>query len=387
MTILHVSQPTDGGVARVVADLARGQRAAGCRVLVACPPGGRLAREAAAAGARVLDWPAERSPGPGTVGEAWRLRRIIRRAEPHVLHLHSAKAGLAGRLAARGAVPTVFQPHAWSFAAVEGALARASLRWERYATRWSRSVLCVSEREKADGVAAGLLAHWRVVPNGVDLAHFTPADQASRRAARMTLGLEQSAPLAVCVGRLCRQKGQDVLLDAWEQVQPRLPAARLVLVGGGPDAEALAARVRALPDPSRVRLVGDVADPRLWLAAADLVVLPSRWEGMALAPLEAMACGRPVLLTDVSGARECVPPGELGRSVVPPENFGAMSERLVEFLSDRIECERHGVLARAHVAENHDIRQVISQVAAIYRTIVRSRVVPAGRTSRVPQWF
>ncbi len=111
------------------------------------------------------------------------------------------------------------------------------------------------------------------------------------------------------------------------------------------------------------------------------------WEGMALAPLEAMACGRPVLLTDVPGSRECVPPGELGRSVVPPENPGPMAERLVEFLSDRIECERRGVLARAHVADHHDIRQVIPQVAAIYRTIVRSRVVPVGRRSRVPQRF
>ncbi|MFD8595870.1 glycosyltransferase [Kitasatospora sp. NPDC059646] len=387
MTILHVSQPVDGGVARVVADLVRGQRESGCRVLVACPAGGRLAREAAAAGARVLDWPAERSPGPGTLREAWRLRRILRRTAPDVLHLHSAKAGLAGRLAARGGLPTVFQPHAWSFAAVEGALAGASLRWERYATRWARTVLCVSERERADGVAGGLVAHWRVVPNGVDLEHWAPVDRASRRAARMALGLEQSAPLAVCVARLCRQKGQDVLLDAWAAVQRRLPAARLVLVGGGPDADALAARVRTLPDPSRVRLVGDVADPRLWLAAADLAVLPSRWEGMALAPLEAMACGRPVLLTDVPGARECVPPGELGRSVVPAENPGPMAERLVEFLSDPIECERRGVLARAHVADHHDIRQVIPQVAAIYRTIVRSRVVPVGRRSRVQQPF
>ncbi|MFJ1754279.1 glycosyltransferase [Kitasatospora sp. NPDC088134] len=387
MTILHVSQPVDGGVARVVVDLVRGQRAAGCRVLVACPPGGRLAREAAAAGARVLDWPAERSPGPSTAGEAWRLRRIVRRAEPDVLHLHSAKAGLAGRLAVRGAVPTVFQPHAWSFAAVEGALARASLRWERHATRWARTVLCVSERERADGEAAGLVADWRVVPNGVDLEHFAPADPASRRAARMTLGLVQADPLAVCVGRLCRQKGQDVLLDAWAKVQGARPEARLVLVGGGPDAEALAERVRGLPDPSRVRLVGDVADPRLWLAAADLAVLPSRWEGMALAPLEAMACGRPVLLTDVPGARECLPAAERARAVVPVENPGLLAERLVEFLGNRIECERRGVSARAHVADHHDIGGVVRQMAVIYRTIVRAQGVPMGRTGRVPQRF
>ncbi|MBD0674386.1 glycosyltransferase family 4 protein, partial [Streptomyces sp. CBMA156] len=66
MTILHISQPVDGGVARVVADLVRGQREAGHRVLVACPRGGRLAEEAAAVGALVQDWPARRSPGPGT---------------------------------------------------------------------------------------------------------------------------------------------------------------------------------------------------------------------------------------------------------------------------------------------------------------------------------
>ncbi|GAA2742474.1 glycosyltransferase [Kitasatospora cinereorecta] len=385
MTILHVSQPVDGGVARVVVDLVRGQRAAGRRVLVACPPGGRLGAEAAAAGARVLDWPAERSPGPSTAAEAWRLRRIVRGAAPDVLHLHSAKAGLAGRLAARGSVPTVFQPHAWSFAAVEGRLAAATLRWERYATRWTGRVLCVSAQERADGEAAGLRADWRVVPNGVDVRHFAPADSVARRHARMALGLDQAAPLAVCVGRLCRQKGQDVLLEAWPEVVRRVPAARLVLVGGGPDALAVAERVRALPEPSRVRLAGDVPDPRPWLAAADLVVLPSRWEGMALAPLEAMAVARPVLLSDVPGARECLPPEQRGAALVAPEDPAALAARMAEALADRIECERRGVAAREHVTEHHDIRGVIQQVEGVYRELVGPAAVPAGRRHRVPE--
>ncbi|MGK4580472.1 glycosyltransferase [Kitasatospora sp. HPMI-4] len=391
MTILHISQPVDGGVARVVVDLVRGQREAGCRVLVACPQGGRLAREATAAGALVLDWPAARSPGPGTLMEAWRLRRIVQAAAPDVVHLHSAKAGLAGRLAVRGAVPTVFQPHAWSFAAVEGVLAAATLRWERYATRWVRAVLCVSERERLDGEAAGLRAHWRVVPNGVDVRHHGFADRAARRAARMSLGLELDAPLAVCVGRLCRQKGQDVLLAAWPDVVRRLPEARLALVGGGPDAAAVAGLVRALPEPSRVRLAGDVADPRPWLAAADLVVLPSRWEGMALAPLEAMATGRPVLLTDVPGARESLPPGRARNGLVPPENPAELARRMSESLADLIECERRGVAAREHVIGHHDVRSVVGRVAELYRTILFAEFPGASaiplsrrRTARVP---
>ncbi|GAA1388846.1 glycosyltransferase [Kitasatospora putterlickiae] len=382
MTILHISQPVDGGVARVVVDLVRGQREAGHRVLVACPRGGRLADEAAAVGALVQDWPARRSPGPATAAEAWRLRRIVRAAGPDMLHLHSAKAGLAGRLAVRGAVPTVFQPHAWSFAAVDGALAAATLRWERYATRWAHRLLCVSVQERADGVAAGLHADWAVVPNGVDVRHYAPAD---RRAARIALGLEPAAPLAVCVGRLCRQKGQDVLLTAWPEVRRRVPGARLALVGGGPEEARLAAMVRAGAEPSRVRMVGDVADPRPWLAAADLVVLPSRWEGMALAPLEAMACGRPVLLTDVPGARECLPPSERTGALVPPEDVSALITRMAEALSDPIECERRGARLREHAVARHDVRSVVEQVDALYRDLLGAGPAPGRRRARVPQ--
>ncbi|MFE6056105.1 glycosyltransferase [Kitasatospora sp. NPDC056446] len=382
MTILHISQPVDGGVARVVADLVRGQREAGHRVLVACPRGGRLAEEATAVGALVQDWPAGRSPGPGTAAEAWRLRRIVRAAAPDVVHLHSAKAGLAGRLAVRGAVPTVFQPHAWSFAAVDGTLAAATLRWERFATRWAHRLLCVSVQERADGVAAGLAADWAVVPNGVDVRHYAPAD---RRAARIALGLDLDAPLAVCVGRLCRQKGQDVLLAAWPEVLRRVPQARLALVGGGPDGQRVAELVRGTAEPARIRLVGDVADPRPWLAAADLVVLPSRWEGMALAPLEAMAAARPVLLTDVPGARECLPPSELEHAVVAPEDATALATRMGDALSDPIECERRGARLRDHVAARHDVRTVVEQVDVLYRHLLGAGPASGRRRARVPE--
>jgi glycosyltransferase involved in cell wall biosynthesis len=364
LTILHVSQPVDGGVARVVTDLVRGQRAAGHRVLVACPPGGRLAPAAAAAGAELSVWAARRSPGPSVAAETARLRRLVQRAAPDLVHLHSAKAGLAGRLAVRGRLPTVFQPHAWSFAAATGALATASTRWERHAARWATAVLCVSEQERADGEAAGIEAAYHVVPNGVDLAHYAPAE---RRAARLSLGLDLSEPLAVCVGRLCRQKGQDLLLAAWPTVLGRVPTAHLALVGGGPDHQALQTRVRELPDPYRVRLVGDVADPRPWLAAADLVVLPSRWEGMALAPLEAMAMGRPVLLADVPGAREQVPVAERGFALVPVGDPAALAQALAAALADPADCARRGAAARDWVTERHDVRTTVARIAELYQ--------------------
>lgn len=377
LTILHVSQPVDGGVAQVVTDLVRGQRAAGHRVLLACPPGGRLAAGATAAGAELLEWPARRSPGASVPAETARLRRLVRNSAPDLVHLHSAKAGLAGRLALRGRLPTVFQPHAWSFAAATGALATASTRWERYATRWATSVLCVSEQERLDGEAAGISAPFAVVPNGVDLGHHTPAE---RRSARLSLGLDLSDPLAVCVGRLCRQKGQDLLLACWPAVLRRVPGARLALVGGGPDAQALAAQARALPEPYRVRLAGEVLDPRPWLAAADLVVLPSRWEGMALAPLEAMAMARPVLVAEVPGAREQLPPEQRETGLIPVQDPAALTNALAEALSDPLECARRGAVAREWVAARHDVRTVVARVSDLYQ-----KSISGGQsTPRVP---
>lgn len=362
-TILHIAQSSEGGVATVVADLAGGQCATGDRVVVACLPGSRLARSAALAGAEVVSWQAVGAPGRTLPAEVAALRRIIGMVRPDLVHLHSSKAGLAGRLALRGRLPTVFQPHAWSFFAAEPGrpLHWACVRWERRAVRWAHRLVCVSEAERADGEAAGVRGPYVVVRNGVDLEHFAAADGVERHAARTRLGIAESTPLAVCVGRLHRQKGQDLLLTAWPGIAHRVPQARLALVGDGPNRALLEDRA-----PSTVDFAGDVADPRDWYLAADLVVLPSRWEGMALAPLEAMACSCPVIVSDVPGARESLPAGQAPVGLVPPEDTGALTDAVATLLSDREACRALGKQARSHICEQHSLRRVVDDMYAVY---------------------
>ncbi|WP_311703243.1 glycosyltransferase [Streptomyces litchfieldiae] len=364
-TVLHLVQPVAGGVARVVTDLVRAQTGAGMRAVVACPPGGSLGKSAAAAGADVRLWLAERVPGPNLPWEIACAARVIRRARPDVVHLHSAKAGLAGRLALRGRLPTVFQPHAWSFEAAPWPAARLAAAWERFAARWADRVVCVSEAEQRRGGAAGVAARFSVIPNGVDPARYPAADGVARRQARAALAavhaLPQRAPLVVCVGRLARQKGQDVLLRAWLRVTARHPGARLAFVGDGPERAAL----RAVADPGTL-FTGHTEDTQPWYAAADVVVLPSRWEAMALAPLEAMAVGRPVVLTDVGGASESLPPGHAPHCLVPPEDPVALGDALAALLA---EPERRAALGReaaAHVRAAHDVRDTAAACARLY---------------------
>ena len=341
--ILHVSQPVSEGVARVLADLATFQHANGWDVHVACPPDGWLGAAVAEDGITVHPWRASRSPGASSVAEARQLRAVVREVRPDVLHLHSSKAGLAGRLAIRGQVPTVFQPHAWSFHATGGVLGRVSTIWERVAVRWTDLMVAVSGGELHEGYRHGIEPRRSVVaPNGVDVHRFVPQD---RGAARDRLGLGDG-PIAVCVGRLTRQKGQDLLLRAWPQVRTAVPDAQLLLVGDGPDRPVLVDQL-----PAGTRLVGATDVPEDYYAAADVVAVPSRWEGMALVPLESMACERSVVGFDVAGLAESV--GDAG-AVVPKGDPQALVRELVLRLGDRGLAHREGQRGRARAVTLFD---------------------------------
>jgi glycosyltransferase involved in cell wall biosynthesis len=360
--VVHVTQPVTAGVAAVVLRLAEDQRDRGWSVSIVCPPSGWLAGRADVSGIEVHTWRATRGPGPRTVVETARLRGILKRLAPDVVHLHSSKAGLAGRLAARGRWPTIFQPHLWSFQTADGWFGRASAVWEKYASRWTDELICVSHDELAAGRAAGVAAAADVVPNGVDTIRLRPGPKS---AARQALGLDLDAPTAVCVGRLAPLKGQDQLLDAWPAVLDEVPDAQLVLVGDGPMAD----RWRAHPAAAleSVHWHGHSTAVSDWYTAADIVVLPSRAEGMALVPLEAMACGRSVVAFDVGGVRESI---GAGGAVVPAGDVAALACEVATRLADpalAAEESRHG----RHRAKNlFDSARMCDQVAMLVEKLM-----------------
>jgi glycosyltransferase involved in cell wall biosynthesis len=366
LSVLHAAQPTEAGVAAYVAGVAADQLARGWRVAVACPPGGQLAAALAARGIPRLHWPATRAPGLGTVPETRQLRQLISMVRPDVVHLHSAKAGLAGRLAVRGRRPTVFQPHGWSWLAARGATARGALAWERLATRWTDLLVCVGEGEAAHARRRRVGNHHLVIRNGVDLATFKPCGPRARVAARELLGIDPDAPLAVCLGRVTRQKGQDLLLTAWPQVRSRCPEAQLCIVGDGEALPRL--RARALPG---VHFLAPVTNPRPWYAAADVVVLPSRWEGLSLTLLEALASGCSVVVADIPGLAEAVTAGVGVR--VPAGDAGALAGAVARRLAEPDLRAAEG-RAAARAARAFDVRRTYDQLAAVTAALhTRSR--------------
>ena len=373
MKVLHVSQPVTEGAANWVASLVADQLARGFETVVACPAPSQLADTVVGLGAELHTWEATRSPGPSVPGEVRRLRRILHDVKPDLVHLGSSKAGLAGRLALRGSLPTVFQPHGWSFKATTGPLRTATVGWERFGSRWADRILCVSEGEAQEAAEIGIRRdRLTVISNGVDLSRWPAADAAARSAAREHLGLDASAPMVVNVGRLSRQKGQDQLLDAWTSVRAAVPGARLYLIGDGPDRETLQAAIGSDED---VVLYGNSTEVPLWLAAADLVVMASRWEGMSLSVLEAAAVGRSVVVTDVAGMRDVVGSGdEAAGAVVPLEPAGTFGARFGAAISERLGDpelrDREAARARTRVEDRFSITRAFDATAELYQTCI-----------------
>ncbi len=195
--------------------------------------------------------------------------------------------------------------------------------------------------------------------NPVDVEVFRPID---RRAARERLRLSPTARIAVWHGRVqLPKKGLDVLLKAWAELGREHGTAEsvLLLVGGGEDASRVAAEIRRCGFDNVVfvnRMIHDPHELRTYLGAADVYVIPSRHEGFAVAPIEAMACGLPVVASDAGGMIDIVGSGAEGAGiVVRREDPVALAAALHELLADEARSESLGRVARRRAVDEFSL--------------------------------
>lgn len=365
MHVLHVSEVTWGGVVSLLHDFMAEQLHRGHRVSLLTPdafPDPGLAH------LQRTSWDLDRRRPSSYPTALAQLRRTIRREQPDVVHLHSAYAGFLGRLpglSGTGGVATVYQPHAWSFDLfTDGRIRRAMIGWERLASRWTDVLAtnCVDEIDEGRRVGIGAVGHALGIP--LDVERFTPVDDAEQRRQRLALGLGDRKTV-LCLGRLARQKGQDLLVAAWE-TDP-LPDAQLLLVGPG-DPEPLR-RLAPSQWGTTIHWWGDQTDVRPWLWATDLLVLPSRYETVAVVVAEAMACGRPVVATRVNGVDMAVADGPLAAGGVVAA-AGDMKTLLAESHRLLVDAElraSYGRDGRARVVSLFTPEQVVDRLDGAYQ--------------------
>jgi glycosyltransferase involved in cell wall biosynthesis len=254
---------------------------------------------------------------------------------------------------ARLAAPLVGRPWVIGGLRVAERRSNAHLRIDRWTMPLALGSVCVSEGVRSFSVREGRLDPGRlvVIPNGIDVG---PID-AANRVDRASLDVPGSATLALYVGRLDAQKGLMTLLDAAERLVATVPDWHLLLVGEGPERPAIEARLAGFQ--GRVRLLGRRGDVPGLMKAANLLVLPSLWEGMPNVVLEAMAARRAVVATAVEGTEDLVRPGETGW-LVPPGDAVALAEALADAASDPERLARYGLAGRERVEREFGIDRV-----------------------------
>lgn len=296
-----------------------------------------------------------------------RLTRLLKRQRPRLLLSFLFHANFVGRLAARWAgVPTVLS----GIRVAEGG-ARWHCQLDRLTSRLVDRYVCVSQAVAAFSSRAGLPADRIVViPNGVDIARFEQAEPLDLA----ELGLASGRLAITYVGRLDHQKGTAELVEHSPAWMNRLSNHDLLLVGTGRQADELRGLARRLGIEDRVHFAGWRDDVPGILRASDLFVLPSRWEGMPNALLEAMAAGLPVIATDVEGVRELLGPSA-SEQVVAPSDWVALSQRIVELAGDRERANRLGRANQLRAAE-FSWPAMVAAYEALFSSLVGENVDP-----------
>jgi glycosyltransferase involved in cell wall biosynthesis len=392
-TVLHVYDNGDlGGMQRVLLVTARGLKDYGWQCTAICGDNGPLAENLMRAGvtAEAL-----------TIGNKHRfvralpqLVRYIRRQRPSGVIVYGAIVGCVGGLAARlaGVPCVVYQTgspayyYSWD--------ARRRLRnafVERIACACSDIVWCISvgNRDLYRAHKATRPDKLRLVPLCVphevlEQIHDQEEqpDQSPGRAPQLSisvgllqgLGWERAAPIIGFVGRLAHVKGVDVLLRAYQGIIQLLPDARLLIVGDGPEQNSLMQLANDLGISAGVAFIGAQEDVVPYYLLADVIAQPSRHEEGGFVALEAMAAGRPVVATRVSGFIDSVVDGACGR-LVPPEDPAALAEALLWVLHSKDHARQLGAQARERTLAEYSEDTMIGAVSQLLQIGLRARML------------
>ncbi len=297
----------------------------------------------------------------------YRLVRLLKTGKFDVVHTWIFAANTYGRVACRIAqVPVVVVGEM----AVDLWKGRFQKMLDRWLATWCDRLVgnsnAVVDFYRRCGVPANCLA---MIYSGA--AAETPR-AVDPDAVRAEFGLEPSAPLILFAGRLAEQKRVDDLLKALDLLQHVQPDARALIAGAGPLFERLAETAHTYHLDGRVKLLGHREDiPRL-LAAADLLVLPSAYEGLPNVVLEAMRFGKPVVATAAPGTTEVIIDGQTGL-LVPVGNVKLLARAMRDVLRDHALAARLGTGGRAYVEAHFRADTMIARFAELYESVARSK--------------
>jgi glycosyltransferase involved in cell wall biosynthesis len=341
------------------------------------------AREIRGADVRILPWLVHPIAPARDVAAILRLASWLRDVD--LLHTHSSKAGMLGRIAARlaGVRGVVHTVHGWSFNDVQPApTRRLYVEAERAAARLTDRIVCVARCDRDRGLSSGIGhdAQYRILRSGIDPSAYA-AEAGARERLRASIG---AAAGDVVVGSITNFKPQKAPLDFVEAARlarSRDPRLVFVIAGDGPLRGEVERAITRAELQGAIHVLGWRQDVPELLAAMDIFLLTSLFEGLPRVVLQAVAASVPVVATDTGGVAEVVSHGESGL-LVPPGRPDAAAEAIAVLSADAAARQRLARTARARLGVEFDIRRMVPDLEELYDEILAERRPnPAAATS------
>jgi glycosyltransferase involved in cell wall biosynthesis len=304
------------------------------------------------------------------------LRRLMRERHFAIVHTHSSKAGILGRVAAKVAgVPIIVHTvHGWSFHEhMSPRRRRLYVLLERFAARFTDAMIVVAQPDIEKGLAEGIgrLEQYRLIRSAIPLEAFDPTTVDSV-AVRQELGIPQDALVLGNVGRFSAQKNPLDWVAIAARVARALPGVYFLLVGDGPLRSEVETALAAAGLTNRTILTGLRRDvPRL-LAAMDLFLLTSLWEGLPRVIPQAMSMEIPVVANRADGTVEAIDHGHTG-FLCDPGELGAMAEACTRLLQNPELCREMGRRGREYAIQEFGLDRMISDIEALYEELLQRR--------------
>lgn len=264
------------------------------------------------------------------------IRRFCREKNIDILHTHSSKAGVVGRLGGRlASVPaTIHTVHGFSFHNFMPALQRSLyINVERAMSLFTTALILYSDGDRQTALELGIGAQKSVETfyYGIDYSPFQ--HECDREAIRRDFGFNPSDVVIGFTGRISEQKALHILIDAFVRINASFPNTRLMIVGDGPLREQLESQAKRNGIEERVLITGFRSDIPMVLRAMDVFVMTSFWEGLSRSLAEAMYANLPIIATDVGGTSDAVRNGVTGW-LIPPNDVNAVVQALTEVIGD-----------------------------------------------------
>lgn len=303
----------------------------------------------------------------------YKLTRFIRQGKYTIIHTHSSKAGILGRLAAKMAgVPIIIHTvHGWSFHAhMHPVVRNIYIFLERWIAHFTDTLIAVAQKDIEKGLKYGIgrPEQYRLIRSAIPLEEFDPL-QVDRDCIRAEFDIPKDAFVLGNVGRFSNQKNPLDWVRIAGKVGRSLPECRFLLVGDGPLHFEVTNALIKEGIMERTILTGLRRDvPRL-MAAMDVFLLTSLWEGLPRVIPQAMAMGLPVVANAVDGSSEAVVPGETGY-LCPPGALDEMASRCIELLRDPDKRLAMGKRGQVYASKEFDVRQMVAQIDAVYTELL-----------------